>query len=235
MKSERIFSLLCGLALVGIGVLSLAGNMLLRTEAWRMWPIVVVITGLLLTIPGFLGVAHRGFGAFFIIGIPVLVTSGILLFASIFYNWEVWALAWPLEVLGVALGFLLAAIFMRVPALAIPAIIIGVNGLILAFCNFTGMWEAWALLWPLEPLSIGLGLLVLGLATRSPGANMVGLIFCVMAGVGFFIVSFISMFNLSMLRFAIPGMLVLTGLIVAAASFIRRDSPSRPEPESTTA
>ena len=238
MKPERILSLIFGAALIGIGALSLASNLLLQTEAWRLWPMVVVIAGLLLTAPGFLGIARRGFGAFFIPGIPVLVTGGILLFASISHNWGIWVAAWPLEVLGVALGFILAAIFMRVPALAIPAFIVGVNGLVLAFCNLTGLWQAWALLWPVEQLSIGLGLLALGLAKRSPGVNTAGVILCIIAGVGFFMTSFMSMFNFSILRFAVPVMLVLTGLIIAAASFIKRsdvDPVSQSEPEITTA
>ena len=241
MKPERLLSLIFGAALIGIGVLSMVANLLLHTEAWRLWPIVVVIVGLLLTAPGFLGLARRGFGAFFIPGIPVLTTGGILLFASLFHNWSVWAAAWPLEVLGVALGFVLAAIFMRLPALAIPASIIGVNGLMLAFCNLTGLWQSWALLWPIEPLSIGLGLLALGLAKRSHGVNLAAVILCIIAGVGFFFTSFFSMFNFSILRFAVPVMLVLTGLLIAATSFIKRGNPApvapapTPEPESANA
>ena len=237
MKASRIFSLIFGTALIGIGILSMFGNLFLQTESWRLWPITVVIVGLLLTLPGFFfGVAKRGFGALFIPGMPVLVTGGILLFASLTHQWGVWAMAWPLEVLGVALGFGLAAIFLRVPALAIPASIIGVNGLVLAFCNLTGLWQAWALLWPVEPLAVGLGLLVLGLAKRSTGINIAGITLCVIAGVGFFMMSFLSMFNFSILRFTIPAMLIMTGLIVAAMSFIRHEKASaQPEVENTNA
>lgn len=230
MKPERLFSLIFGAALIGIGILSMGGNLLLQTESWRLWPVVVVIFGLALTLPGFLGMTHRGFGAFFIPGIPVLTTGGILLFASIFHNWGIWALAWPLEVLGVALGFGLAAIFMRVPGLAIPAMIVGVNGLVLAFCNLTGLWQAWALLWPVEPLALGLGLLVLGLAKRSAGINLAGVVLCVIAGMGFFMTSFMSMFNFSILRFSVPVMLILTGVIIAATSFFfKRESAAQSE------
>ena len=235
MKASRIFSLIFGTALVGIGVLSMFANLFLQTEAWRLWPVIVVIVGLLLTLPGFFGLAQRGFGAFFIPSVPVLVTGGILLFASISHQWGVWAMAWPLEVLGVALGFGLAAVFMRVPALAIPAMIVGVNGLVLAFCNLTGLWQAWALLWPVEPLALGVGLLILGLARRSMGVNLAGVILCVIAGVGFFMTSFMSMFNFSILRFAVPIMLVLTGVIVAAMSFIGRDRAAKPEAETDNA
>jgi len=224
MNTSRIFSLIFGAALIAIGVLSMFANLFLLTESWRLWPVSVVIFGLLLTLPGFFGIAKRGLGALFIPGTPVLVTGGILLFGSVFHNWGIWAAAWPLEVLGVALGFGLAAIFMRVPALAIPAFLFGINGLVLAFCNLTGLWQAWALLWPVEPLAIGLGLLVLGFSTRSSGANVAGVTLCVIAGIGFFMTSFISMFNLSILRFTVPSMLVLTGLIVAVMSFVGHKS-----------
>jgi len=222
MKVKRSLSLIFGLTLVAIGGLSLLGNTLLTMQAWRLWPLTVIIAGIALTLPGFFGLKRRGFGSFFIPGIPVLTTGGILLFASLFDRWNIWALAWPLEVLGLAVGFALAAIFMRVAGLAIPATIIGVNGLMLAFCNLTGLWGAWAILWPIEPLSVGLGLLIVGVVHRSPGTKLAGLILTGIAGAGFFIASFISMFNGTLLRFAVPGMLVLCGLILVSAQWLKR-------------
>jgi hypothetical protein len=229
MKNNNPLSLIFGIALIVIGGLSLIGNTILRMEAWRLWPITVITAGLVLTAPGFLGLARRGFGAFFIPGIPVLVTGGILMVASLFHNWGVWAVAWPLEVLAVAAGFGMAAIFMRLPALAIPAIIVGLNGVVLAFCNLTGLWGAWALVWPIEPLAVGLGLFVVGFFNRSAGAITAGVILSAIAGVGFFMTSFFSIFNLSILRFAVPAMLVLTGVIVIAASFLYREQPVQTE------
>jgi len=223
MKTQNVFSLVFGAVLVAVGLLSLAANLLLQTEAWRLWPVVVILAGLALTIPGFFGLARRGFGAFFIPGIPVLVTGGILMLASITHNWSVWALAWPLEVIAVGLGFALAGIFMRVPALAIPAMIVFVNGAVLAFCNLTGLWQSWALLWPVEPLSVGLGLLILALFNRSRGTSIAAVVLCALAGAGFFMMSFMSVFNFSILRFAVPGMLVLTGAILAGLSFFGHD------------
>ena len=222
MKVERSLSLIIGLALVAIGGLSLLGNTLLTMQAWRLWPLTIVIAGIALTLPGFFGLKKRGLGSFFIPGIPLLTTGGILLFASLFDRWNVWALAWPLEVLGVAVGFALAAIFMRVAGLAIPAMIIGVNGLMLAFCNLTGLWGSWAILWPIEPLAIGLGLLIVGVVHRSSGTKLAGLIMTGIAGAGFFIASFISIFNGTLLRFAVPGMLILCGLILVSAKWLKR-------------
>ncbi len=222
MQVQRSLSWLAGLVLVAMGLVSLLGNSLLTVQAWRLWPLTVILAGIALTLPGFLGPKRRGLGAFFIPGIPVLTTGGILLAASLLDDWSFWAVAWPLEVLGLALGFGLAAVFMRVAALAIPAILLGVNGLVLAFCNSTGLWAAWVLLWPLEPLAVGLGLLVLGVARHSVGVKLAGLILTAVAGAGFFVTSFISVFNDTLLRFVVPAMLVLCGLVLVGAQWLKQ-------------
>ncbi len=228
MKPEKLFNLIAGITLLAIGVIALAGNALLATKAWKLWPVIIVLAGVGFTFPGFLGFAHRGFGAFFIPGIPVLTTGAILLFASITNLWGVWAVAWTLEILSLALGFVMAAIFMRVPGLAIPAFIIGINGLMFAFCAVTGLWQSWAILWPIEFLSVGLGLLVLGIANQSAGVKTAASILLTIAGGGFFITAFLSVFNdNSIMRFAVPVMLLLTGGLLTATFFLQK-SPEVP-------
>ncbi len=222
MKTETIIPLASGAGLILIGALSLAGNMLLKTEAWRLWPITVLLLGLGLTIPGFWGLRKRGLGSFFIPGLLVLTTGGLLMYCSLTGSWGAWAQAWPLEVIGLALGFGLAAFFMSVPALAIPAIILGANGLLLGFCSLTGLWQAWALLWPVEPLAVGLGLLVLSLYNLSAGLRKAAMILFIIAGGGFFITSLVSVFNNSVLRFAAPALLILTGLLLALPVLIKK-------------
>jgi hypothetical protein len=228
MKPERLFNLIAGVTLLTIGVIALAGNVFLATKAWRLWPMIIVLAGVGLTLPGFLGISRRGFGSFFIPGIPVLATGGILLFASLTNLWGVWAIAWPLEILALALGFALAAIFMRVPGLAIPAFIIGVNGVMLAFCAVTGLWESWAILWPIEFLSVGLGLLTLGVANHSAGVKTAASILFAIAGGGFFITAFMSAFNNHLLlKFSVPVMLLFTGVLLIG-TFLLRQSPQTP-------
>jgi len=228
MKPERLFNLIAGVTLLAIGVIALAGNVFLATKAWKLWPVIIVLAGVGLTIPGFFGISHRGFGSFFIPGIPVLTTGGILLYASLTNHWNVWAIAWTLEILALALGFALAAIFMRVPALAIPAFIIGVNGVMLAFCAVTGLWQSWAILWPIEFLSVGLGLLTLGIANNSAGVKTAASILFTIAGGGFFITAFMSIFNNNaILKFAVPIMLLVTGVLLTATFLLHR-TPETP-------
>lgn len=225
MKPEKLFNLIAGITLLTIGVIALAGNMFLATKAWKLWPAIIVLAGLGLTIPGFLGFVNRGFGAFFIPGIPVLTTGAILLYASLTGRWEVWAMAWTLEILGLALGFVLAALFMRVPALAIPAFIIGINGLMFLFCAVTGLWQSWAILWPLEFFAVGLGLLVLGIANQSAGVKTAASVLFSVAGGGFFITAFLSIFNSNaILKFAVPVMLLITGGFLVVTFLLQKSS-----------
>jgi hypothetical protein len=234
MKSEKLFNLIAGITLLVIGVIALVGNIFLGTKAWKLWPTVVLLVGVGLTISGFLGIWRRGFGSFFIPGIPVLTTGGILLYASISNHWSVWAAAWTLEVLALAVGFGLAAFFMRVPALAIPTSIIGINGLMLAFCAVTGLWQSWAILWPIELLSVGLGLLALGMVNRSEGVKTAASVLFTVAGGGFFINAFISTFNNGILKFAVPVMLLFTGVLLTA-TFLLKKSPEAPVAAEPTA
>jgi hypothetical protein len=227
MKPEKLFNLIAGVTLLAIGVIALAGNVFLTTKAWKLWPVIILLAGVGLTIPGFFGIWRRSFGSFFIPGIPVLTTGAILLYASVTNRWEVWAVAWTLEVLALALGFALAAFFMRVPGLAIPAFIIGINGMMLAFCAVTGLWQSWALLWPIEFLAVGLGLLALGIANGSAGVKTAASILFTIAGGGFFISTFISVFNKGVLKFAVPVMLLFTGILLTA-TFLMQKSPEAP-------
>ena len=77
------------------------------------------------------------------------------------------------------------------------------------------------------PVGVGLGLLIVGVINRSSGTKLAGLILTGIAGAGFFIASFISMFNGTILRFAGPGMLILSGLILVSAQWLKRtDGPA---------
>jgi hypothetical protein len=117
--------------------------------------------------------------------VPVLITGLVLFYTSITGNWSAWAYLWPLEVLGVALSFALAAIFLRVIWLMIPASIIFFNWLVLQFCAATGLWSSWAVLWTVEPFSVGLPLLVIGTLKKIDGVKLAGIILCGFAGVAF--------------------------------------------------
>lgn len=187
---DRRFSILIGLMLILMGSLVLVFTLALPFlgligwgwGAWRLWPLIVIGLGLLFVLAPLLAGGKRGLAALFIPGVVVLATGGILLFASVFNAWSGWEWLWPLEVLALAVGFLFAAIYARTIWLLIPAILIGVNGLVLQFCAITGLWGAWAVLWTVEPLSVGLALLVVGARKQLAGLFVAGLILCGLAG-----------------------------------------------------
>jgi hypothetical protein len=189
---NKRFSLMAGIALLLVGALAFASNIAVslfgldvwRWAPWRLWPLGVVALGLLFVLSPLLARERRGLGALFIPGVPLLVTGGLLLFSSFFGTWDAWSWLWPLEVLSVALGLLLAAIVTRVFWLVIPAIIIGANGLLFQFCAVTGWWGVWSVLWTIEPLSVGLALLVFGFHRRSTGLLVTAAILLGLGGVG---------------------------------------------------
>jgi len=152
--------------------------------AWRLWPMLVIGVGLLFVLFPLSVRGKRGMGGLFIPGVPTLVTGGILLFTSVFGWWGAWEWLWPMEVLAVAVGFLLASIYMRNIWLLFPAIIVGANGLLMQFCALTGWWGVWAVLWTIEPLSVGLALLVVYARKRRTGLLVAGTILCAIAAFG---------------------------------------------------
>lgn len=226
---SRRFSILMGVLLILIGGLALAftlvmpvlGISLLHWGSWRLWPLVVLGTGLIFVVSPFLALGKRGLGGLFIPGVPILTTGGILLYASLFDAWEAWEWMWPIEVLAVALSFLFAAIYMRVIWLLIPAIIIGVNGLVFQFCAITGFWESWAVLWTVEPLSVGLAFLVVNLKKRSKGLFIAGAILCAVAAFG--MIGMSALFPGWILISALgPATLLFVGFLLLINSLLRR-------------
>jgi hypothetical protein len=188
---QKKVSLLFGVSLILLGVLALVGNLLIRALGdgfllgFRAWPIFVVAAGLFFCLPPFIFSRVRGLSGLFIPGLPTLTTGLILFFASITGHWSIWSYLWPLEVISVALGFVLMTFFLKVPWLMIPASIVGLTGLVLQFCAATGLWNSWGVLWTVEPFSIGLPLLIIGSMKKIEGVKLAGIILTVFAGVAF--------------------------------------------------
>jgi len=231
----RSSSTLIGLALVIFGALLLAGNLLAATvgfripwfKIWRFWPAIVISIGLLLTAAPLLFRKTRGLGTLFIPGIPILVTGGILFLASTLNNWDIWSFAWPLEVLAVALGFLFATLYTNWIGLGVPAIIIGLNGLVLQFCAITGFWSAWSFLWAIEPLAIGLVLLMFSLKYNSRHTMIVGISFCAFAAVAAIGMMALTFTGWWVFRYIGPLMLVAGGVLILLVGILKPSLPNQ--------
>ncbi len=221
-----------GIVLILLGVMALAANLavpilgpaMCRLLMARFGPPIVTGLGMALMLIPLLARSRRGLGALFIPGMPILTTGVILLFTNTFRVWGAWEWLWPLEVSSLAWGFLFAAAWMRSIWLLIPAIIIGANGVVLHFCALTGWWEAWAVLWTVEPLALGLSFLLIGAARRLGGLLLAGTILCGLAGIGLVIMSLVGcggwLSNLAglLVLIGVGGVLVVRGAASGKAS-----------------
>ena len=227
---QRISSILVGVILVLLGMFALAFNTVAPSLGlslgwlmpWRFWPMIILGVGTFLFLLALLSIRTPGLGALFIPAVPLNMVGAILLYASVFGQWHVWSFAWSLVVLAVAVGFLLAMIFSRVIWYGIPAILIGVNGLVLAFCSITGLWSWWSVLWTIEPLALGLVLLLVSYKTHSSAVATLGLLACVFAAFAFSLMTGLVVFGSWFFRLSGPALLVLLGVVLIGWDVIRR-------------
>lgn len=187
---KRNILLLLGAMLILIGLVFLAvtallpvyGVDVLRWGMVRAWPLTLAAAGAGLILPSLLiGPSRRWMGSLYIPGMSLLTTGVILTFCSLTGWWTAWRWLWPLEVLGLAVGFGGAAIHMRLIWLLIPAMVLGVNGVFLQFCALTGLWPIWAVIWPVEPLTVGLILFAIGMRQRRNRLALAGTILSIIA------------------------------------------------------
>jgi hypothetical protein len=220
-------SIFIGVALILLGMLGLVMTVVASLLGfnplgiiWQLWPAIVLLLGLCFIAPPFLVRGKPGMGALFIPGFPILTTGGILFLASVFHAWGIWSWLWPMLIISLGMGFLFAAIYMRVIWLVIPAVIIGLNGLVFQFCAITGLWHWWSVLWTVEPLAVGLALLIPGLLKHISGLTIAGLILCGIAGLMLMVMLTILG---AWLPFGLlgPGLLILAGLGVLAVGMVR--------------
>ncbi|MGD8624984.1 MAG: hypothetical protein PVJ34_10635 [Anaerolineae bacterium] len=212
--------LLLGGLLLTTSVISSLFGLNLMGFVWRLWPLTVLGVGLALVVPPVVVRGKRGLGAMFIPGLPVLTTGGLLLLASVFDAWQVWAWLWPLELISLATGFVLAAIYMGNVWLAFPAVIIGLNGMVFQFCAITGLWGWWSVLWVVEPLSIGLAFLLAGVATHKSALTVVGLSFCAAAGAGLLLMLTV-LGAWGPVRWLGPALIIVAGVLLLAWGLIK--------------
>jgi hypothetical protein len=166
---NRSNSLIAGSVLIALGALALffsLSGVNLWYASWRWWPMIVIGFGALLALlPIF--IRKRWMGLLYIIAAPIIATGIMLLISMTSGSWFLWARWWPIGILSTALGFAIAAVYAREAWLAVPAIFLGVNGGIFLFNMLAGQWYLWKVLWILEPLSLGLALLFVGVVKHS--------------------------------------------------------------------
>lgn len=221
-----------GTMLIFVGTVSLGATVLgwvFGFRLWQLWPLLVIATGLGLTLPAILSRRNTGLQVLPLVGLPTLTTGVLLLVASVLRWWDVWAILWPLEVISVAAGCLWIAARTNARWVLVPAIIIGANGLVLQFCAATGWWAAWSVLWTIEPVAIGLSLLAINARRPSTGLLTAGLVFCALGALGFLqSMAFVSLAVFRPLRWLwrwlTPIVAIAAGATIIALTLTRRAS-----------
>ncbi len=98
-----------------------------------------------------------------LIGLGLLALTGNIVFSLVGLS----AAGWPLIVIVAGLAFVLPPILFSkrrgLSGLFIPGLPILTTGVLLFFANTFNQWDLWAKFWPLEVISLAVGLLLLGL------------------------------------------------------------------------
>lgn len=165
------------------------------------------------------------------IGILLIAFGGLSLVAEITRGLMLWRIPlgwqglWPFIVLIAGLAFWLPLLVwwkkrQKLVGLVVPGTIIVFNGLLLFYQNVTGNWESWAYVWTLEPVAVGLSLLMLyALWERSPALLTAA---AIVGGVGLALfLIFASIFG-GWIQFLGPVVLIVIGLLLLIHSVLNR-------------
>jgi hypothetical protein len=151
----------------------------------------------------------------------VLVLLGALFLAV---QWvpglQLW-FSWPLIIIGIGVLLLIVGLLTGVPAMAIPACIVGGIGGLLYWQNATGNWESWAYAWTLIPGFVGVGMVLSGLLGGDIRQTVRGGGWLILISLVLFAV-FASFFGaLGLVGRYWPVLLIGLGLLVLAQSLFR--------------
>ena len=129
-----------------------------------------------------------------------------------------WGQLWPLVIVLVGLAFWLALLVWwdqhtRIAGLAVPGTIILMNGVLFLYQSVTGDWRSWAYAWSLEPVFVGLGLLMLyALGQRERGLLVAS---GILGGVGIaFLMIFGSIWGGWVVQLLSALVLILAGVLL---------------------
>ena len=134
---------------------------------------------------------------------------------------RIWV-SWPLIIVGVGALLLIIGLATGVPAMAIPACIVGGIGGLLYWQNTTGNWESWTYAWTLIPGFVGVGTILSGLLGEEPRQSVRGGFWLIAISLALFAFfgSFLGGPNL--LGSYWPVLLILLGLLLLVRSLFRR-------------
>ena len=129
--------------------------------------------------------------------------------------------SWPLIIVGGGVLLLIIGLLTRVPAMAVPACIVGGIGGLLYWQNATGNWESWVYAWALIPGFVGVGIVLSGLLGGETRQAVRGGGWLILISLVLFAV-FGSFFGaLGLVGPYWPVLLIVLGLLALARSLFR--------------
>jgi hypothetical protein len=161
----------------------------------------------------------------------VLVVLGLFFLVIRILEVDLSRYGWPLYVIIPGLTLLAVGYASLGSGALIPGGIVTTAGLVLAYQSATEDWASWAYAWALvAPGGVGLGLFLQGLRNRDAGLIKQGRNLMFVAALIFMIgfVIFETIFNISNYDYglfgkaALPGLLIVIGIILLARSLQRR-------------
>jgi hypothetical protein len=105
---------------------------------------------------------RSNFGA----GLVLILIGAIFLIGQLSPEWYQWldpSEHWPMIIIGVGILLLIMGLMSGVPAMAVPACIVGGVGGLLYWQNLTDNFESWSYAWALIPGFVGVGVILSGL------------------------------------------------------------------------
>jgi hypothetical protein len=161
----------------------------------------------------------------------VMVVLGLFFLVVRVFDIDLSRYGWPLYVIIPGLTLLIVGYVSLGSGALIPGGIVTTAGLVLAYQSATEDWASWAYAWALvAPGGVGLGLFLQGLRNRDAGLIRQGRTLIFVAALIFMVgfVIFETIFNISNFDYglfgkaALPGLLIVVGVILLARSLQRR-------------
>jgi len=153
-------------------------------------------------------------------GLVLILLGALFLAVQWVPGLQIW-FSWPLIIIGIGVLLLIVGLLTGVPAMAIPACIVGGIGGLLYWQNATGNWESWAYAWTLIPGFVGVGMVLSGLLGGDTRQMVRGGGWLILISLVLFAV-FASFFGaLGLVGSYWPVLLIGLGLLVLAQSLFR--------------
>jgi hypothetical protein len=154
-------------------------------------------------------------------GVVLILLGALFLAVQLMPGLRLWV-SWPWMIIGVGILLLVIGAVTGVPAMAIPACIVGGIGGLLYYQNATGDWESWSYAWALIPGFVGVGIILSGLLEGRVRHAVRGGGWLVLISVVLFAVfgSFFGALGLAGRYW--PALLILLGLLLLVGNLLRR-------------